>query len=164
MRGPAGARGLGSKSYRVTIYIAMPAGPHLTDDDYARLLGLRTGLRVFLRWSEEEAQRAGLTPAQHQLLLAIRGSQAPPTIGELAGLLVLRQHSTTELVDRAVAAGLVARLSDADDGRVVRVRLTRRGADRLEALSVRHLDELGRLARRIGPLIADLERSGALGA
>jgi DNA-binding MarR family transcriptional regulator len=135
----------------------MSRRPQLTDADYARLLSLRTGLRVFLRWSEEQAEHAGLTPAQHQLLLAIRGSQDPPTIGQLAELLLLRHHSTSELVDRAADAGLVVRLADADDGRVVRVRLTRRGEGQLEALSVRHLDELGRLARRIGPLIAGLE-------
>jgi len=142
----------------------MPRHLHLTDADYARLLSLRTGLRVFLRWSEEEAERAGLTPAQHQLLLAVRGSQDSPTIGQLAELLLLRHHSASELVDRAAAAGLVARLADADDGRVVRVRLTRRGAEQLETLSVRHLDELGRLARRIGPLIAGLDATDAVGA
>ena len=45
----------------------------LTDADYEDLLTLRTGLRRFLRWSEQQAEEAGLTPAQHQLLLAIRG-------------------------------------------------------------------------------------------
>ena len=45
----------------------------LTDADYEDLLTLRTGLRRFLRWSEQQAEEAGLTPAQHQLLLAVRG-------------------------------------------------------------------------------------------
>ncbi|MCH7720116.1 MAG: hypothetical protein IH988_03880 [Planctomycetes bacterium] len=34
-----------------------------------------TGLRRFLRWSEQQAKASGLTPAHHQLLLAIRGHQ-----------------------------------------------------------------------------------------
>jgi hypothetical protein len=48
-------------------------GMALPDDVYSRLLVLRTALRRFERWSAEQAQAAGLTPMQHQLLLAIRG-------------------------------------------------------------------------------------------
>lgn len=39
--------------------------------DYQRLLQLRTGLRRFLRWSAKQAERAGLTPAQHLLMAFI---------------------------------------------------------------------------------------------
>ena len=54
------------------------------------------------------------------------GQRRPPTVGDLAGYLLLRPHSAVELVDRAVAAGLVERTPDQEDGRVVRVRLTSR--------------------------------------
>ena len=37
------------------------------DADYRRLLDLRTGLRQFLHWSEQQAPAVGITPAQHQL-------------------------------------------------------------------------------------------------
>jgi DNA-binding MarR family transcriptional regulator len=132
----------------------------LDDADYVQLLELRSGLRRFLRWSEEEARRAGLSPAQHQLLLAVRGHvPGNPTIGDLADHLLLRRHSATELVDRAAAAGLVSRLPDPDDHRVVHVRLTAAGLDRLERLTVPHLEELRRLAKRIGPIISGLERA-----
>src|ERR687887_1660663 len=111
--------------------------PRPSDDDYRRLLELRTGLRRFLRWSEQQAEAAGVTPAQHQLLLAIRGHRDPrgPTIGDVAGYLLLRHHSAVGLVDRAESAGLVARGQDADNLSVVRLRLTDRGARQLEALS-----------------------------
>ncbi len=119
----------------------------LSDSDYARLLALRTGLRRFQRWSEQQAQATGLTPAQHQLLLAIRGHHDPlgPTIGEVADYLLLRHHSIVGLVDRADAAGLVRRARDTQDHRVVRLQLTDSGAERLEALSTLHLQELERL-------------------
>lgn len=67
----------------------------LPDATYARLLALRTSLRHFERWSERQAQAAGLTAAQHQLLLAIRGHDDPrgPTIGEVADYLLLRHHA-----------------------------------------------------------------------
>ena len=105
-------------------------------------------MRRFERWSEQQAQEAGLTPAQHQLLLAVRGHGDPrgPTIGEVADYLVLRHHSAVELVDRADSAGLVVRVRDSDDHRIVRLALTDDGARRLEALSKLHLEELQRLA------------------
>jgi DNA-binding MarR family transcriptional regulator len=126
----------------------------LTDEDYQKLLELRNGLRRFLRWSEEQAAAAGLTSAQHQLLLAIRGHRNPdgPTIGEIAGYLLLRHHSAVGLIDRAVKAGLVMRHEDANDRRVVRLRLTSLGVDILSLLSSAHLEELERLAPRMREL------------
>src|SRR6185312_1246408 len=123
----------------------------LTDADFEDLLTLRTGLRRFLRWSEQQAEEAGLTPAQHQLLLAVRGRSDPrgPTIGEVADYLLLRHHSTVGLVDRADAAGLVTRTRDDDDHRIVRLHLTECGTDRLEALSALHLEELERLGAEV---------------
>lgn len=119
----------------------------LPDDAYARLLLLRTSLRKFERWSAQQAQAAGLTPAQHQLLLAIRGHgiSSGPTIGEVADHLLLQHHSVVGLVDRAEAAGLVQRSRGDDDRRVVRLQLTPDGAERLETLSALHLEELARL-------------------
>ena len=60
--------------------------PDLTDADYERLLEFRTTLRRFVHWSEEQATALGITPAQHQLLLAVRGhgGTAAPTIGDIA--------------------------------------------------------------------------------
>jgi uncharacterized protein YeaO (DUF488 family)/DNA-binding MarR family transcriptional regulator len=123
----------------------------LSDEVYARLLGLRSGLRHFERWSEQQAQAAGLTPAQHQLLLAIRGHSDPrgPTIGDVADYLLLLHHSVVGLIDRADAAGLVTRTRDDEDHRVVRLHLTTDGAQRLEALSALHLEELKRLAPQL---------------
>ena len=120
----------------------------LDDDAYRRLLALRTGLRRFLNWSESQARRSGLTPAQHQLLLAVRGHPDPdgPTIGELAGYLLLRHHSAVELVQRAEAGGLVRRRPSEIDRRHVHLELTPQGRDALEELTALHLEELERLA------------------
>ena len=119
----------------------------LDDEVYARLLALRVSLRRFEHWSAQQAQAAGLTPAQHQLLLAIRGHGDPrgPTTGELAEYLLLQHHSTVGLIDRAEVAGLVTRTRTDEDHRVVRLNLTKIGARRLGALSAAHLEELTRL-------------------
>jgi DNA-binding MarR family transcriptional regulator len=128
--------------------------PKLTDDDYARLLEFRTGLRRFLHWSEAQAVEVGLTPAQHQLLLAVRGrpGRDGPTIGEVADILLLRHHSAVELINRAEAAGLVRREPDRSDQRVVRLTLTALGGRRLRQLSERHLEELDRLRPQLSAM------------
>lgn len=120
----------------------------LTQEDFEHLLELRTGLRRFLRWSEQQARAAGLTPSKHQLLLAIRGHDNPagPTIGEIANYLVLRHHSAVELVDRAAQDGFVKRNRDASSKSVVRVTLTKRGLQKLDALAETHLQEIAHLA------------------
>ena len=133
--------------------------PTPSDEDYRRLLELRTGLRRFLRWSEQQAEAAGVTPAQHQLLLAIRGhpDERGPTIGEAAGYLLLRHHSVVGLVDRAENAGLIVRMPDPENRSIVRLRLTEQGATQLDALSELHLAELAHLAPTMHALWAALE-------
>lgn len=118
----------------------------VTAGDYKALAAFRRSLRAFLHFSEEAARAAGLTPNQHQLLLAVKGSVSPepPTIGEVADALKLRHHSAVELVDRAVSSGLVARRPDPRDGRYQRVVLTAIGDQKLAALSALHREELRR--------------------
>ena len=136
--------------------------PGLDQHDYERLLAFRTGLRRFLSWSRQQAEAAGITPAQHQLLLAVRGHPDPrgPTVGEIAAYLMVRHHSAVELIDRAVAAGLVARRADSDDGRTVRISLTADGRERLERLAAAHLEELDRMTSQLHTLWAGLEADG----
>jgi len=132
----------------------------LDQADFEHLLELRTGLRRFLRWSEQQARQAGLTPAQHQLLLAIRGHPDPagPTIGELAEYLVLRHHSAVGLVDRAVRDGLVERNPDPSNRTAVRVTLTDKGRAKLEQLAETHIQELAHLAPTMRTLWRELQQ------
>lgn len=97
----------------------------------------------------------GLTHVQHQLLVAIKGhpGDTPPSIAELAGYLLLRHHSTVELVNRAEAAGFVRRSPDANDARVVRVDLTRKGDRLVTELTEAHLAELRKLAAALNDLV-----------
>lgn len=132
----------------------------LQDADFARLLAFRDGLRRFLHWSDAQARAVGLTGSQHQLLLAIRGHGSAPSIGEVAEHLLLRHHSAVELVDRAEAGGLVERFTDPDDHRVVRLRLTAAGAEKVAALAAAHLEELARLRAPFADLWTDLPADG----
>jgi DNA-binding MarR family transcriptional regulator len=138
--------------------------PELSRRDFENLLAFRNGLRRFMHWSETQAREVGLTPAQHQLLVAVKGHAGDeyPTISELAGYLLLRHHSVVELVDRAVTAGIVARQPDARDGRVTRIQLTPDGEARLGRLARAHLDELRNLAPVLDHLVADWAQPAGL--
>jgi DNA-binding MarR family transcriptional regulator len=132
----------------------------LSDAEYRELLAFRTAIRRFLQWSEEQATGLGITPAQHQLLLAIRGHDGRdhhgdlgPTIGDVAESMLLRHHSAVGLVNRAVAADLVERHTDSEDQRIVRLRLTALGSRRLRQLAGLHLAELRRMMPAIGPAL-----------
>ena len=135
----------------------------LTQQDFRKLLEFRVALRRFQRWSEDQAEGAGLTHVQHQLLVAIKGhpGDRPPTVGDLAEYLLLRPHSTVELVDRAEAAGLVERMPDPDDGRVVRVRLTKAGDRIVRQLTRAHLDHLQELAAALDELVTRHDSSAS---
>jgi DNA-binding MarR family transcriptional regulator len=125
-----------------------------TDGQYQQLLAFRTRLRRFDQWSRAAAAEHGLTHAQHQLLLAVRGSgmAGGPTIGAVADALLVKPHTAGELVDRMVARGLVERVPDETDHRKVRLRLSAAGEEVLHELTAVHLEEL----RQLGPLLGDL--------
>lgn len=136
----------------------MAVGRALSDRDYARLLAARSRLRRFEHWSAEQAGGHGLTASQHQLLLAVRGHEGAegPTIGDVADYLMVKHNTAVGLVDRTVEAGLLRRVRDAADHRIVHLRLTRTGGRRLAALSAAHLEELSRLSPLFEGLLSDL--------
>jgi len=125
----------------------------LTDEDYQTLATFRHALRRFYHFSENAAEAKGLTPQQHQALLAIRSAMDEGmTIGRLAEQLMLRPHSATGLVDRLATAGLVERLPNPADKRQVLLRLTPDASAVLEGLSIAHRDEI----RRMRPMLLNL--------
>ncbi len=114
--------------------------------EYRALARFRRALRMFLHFSETAVRSAGMTPAQHQLMLAVKGWEGarPPSIGDLADALLLRHHSTVEVVARAVEAGLLVRQADQHDARRQQVALTPLGEEKLARLSALHREELQR--------------------
>jgi DNA-binding MarR family transcriptional regulator len=129
----------------------------LSDRDYETLAVFRYALRQFGRYSEAAAEKAGLTPRQHQALLAIRaGPGGTLRVGELAERLFLRPHSASELVQRMEEQGLLRREPAQADKRQVRLRLHQRGEDMLEDLSQSHRAELRRLRPMLQELLAGL--------
>ena len=116
--------------------------------DYRALAGWRYVLRQFLHFSEQAAAAEGLSPQQHQALLAIKGfpGREQVSVGELAERLRVRHHSAVGLVNRLGAEKLVRRAASGEDRRKMLVSLTPDGQRVLSKLSSAHRQEL----RRIG--------------
>lgn len=110
-------------------------------------------LRRFMRASEEAAYREGLTPQQHQLLLALKGfpGRDYANVSELADRLQACAHGVVGLVDRLERDGLVTRRRSQEDRRQVYIHLTPIGEQALARLSYEHLREL----TNIRALLAD---------
>ncbi len=111
------------------------------------LARFRYQIRKFLRFSEQAAREAGITPQQHQLLLGVAGftGRGWATVSELAEFLQERHNAVVGLVERARTRGLVLKQSIECDRRVVRVELTAEGRQVLGRLSATHRRELTRL-------------------
>lgn len=125
----------------------------LHDRDYAALADFRAALRGFLAFSEARAGEVGLSPQQHQTLLAIRGApEGQATIGYVAERLILKPHSASELVSRLEALDLIARRPAENDRRRTLLALTERAEVILAKLSATHREEI----RRLKPLLTEL--------
>lgn len=141
-------------SLRNTPPARLPARKPISKSQYENLASFRFALRRFMRFSEDAASAAGLTPQQHQALLAIKGfpGRDHVTVGELAERLQIKHNSTVGLIDRLVLEDWVERDASAADRRQVFIRLTSRGERMLEDLSAMHREQL----RAIGPELSAL--------
>lgn len=130
----------------------------LTDTDYAMLANFRFRLREFLAFSESRAAECGLTPQQHQALLAIRAAEpGTATIGYVAERLIIRPHSASGLVERLEALGMLTRQPAPGDRRQSVLDLTDAARSLLARLSHTHRDEIRRLRPLLGALLAGID-------
>lgn len=118
-----------------------------SDSDYRDQADFRCALRQFLRFTEDQARAAGITPQQYLLLLIVRGHQSYPevSIGDVAESMQIRHHSASLLVDRSVKRGLLRREEDRIDRRRALVSLTHDGQAMLDRVMIAARRELGQL-------------------
>lgn len=111
---------------------------------YEYLAEFRYQLRKFQKFSETAAKQIGITPQQHQLILAIKGfpGREYVTARELAERLQITHHACVGLTDRCEALGLVSRRKNPEDGRSILIEVTPHGSRLLEKLSEIHLEEI----------------------
>jgi DNA-binding MarR family transcriptional regulator len=111
-----------------------------------------------LRVSEDLAHDVGITPQQHQALLAVRGypGETAPTVGDLAARLQLRHNSAVGLVTRLEKQAFVKREVSKRDQRRMHVKITAKGHALLDKLTEAHRSELRHIGPEITRLLAEL--------
>ena len=152
-----GNSGLSIARSIVKRYTAGVRSRDLTIREYRALAELRYQIRRFLAYRDHTAREAGLEPQQYQVLLAIKGPPANTevTVGTLANRLLVRHHTSVEMIDRLAARGLVMRTRHRGDRRKMLVRLTAKGERVLRGLALASRKEL----RESGPaLVAVLQK------
>jgi DNA-binding MarR family transcriptional regulator len=135
----------------------------LNTADYQALAAFRNAVRRYLAFAEGGAKSLGLTPQQHQALLAIKAQTLtrPMSIGDLAGELLLKHHSAAELVGRLEKSGYVLKTVDVEDRRRMLISLTEAAEAVLAALSASNLRELRLIAPAFSGLLSQLDKLNA---
>jgi DNA-binding MarR family transcriptional regulator len=122
----------------------VPAPRRLTLAHCRGLAEFRYQIRKFVSFSENAARHAGLEPAQHQLLLAIKGLPASrrPSLNVLADRMVIEPGACEALASSLVNRGFLRWQRDkrVEDGRLLG--LTRTGQEIIERLTAQHRDQM----------------------
>ncbi|MBJ19386.1 MAG: MarR family transcriptional regulator [bacterium] len=102
------------------------------DRDFSRLRPLVRLSRLSLlmpHFQKSALGRHGITPSDYSILGALRRSGSPKQLmpGDLYNTLGCTPGGLTKMIDRLEKRGLVQRLTDLEDGRRARIRLTAKG-------------------------------------
>jgi DNA-binding MarR family transcriptional regulator len=108
---------------------ALKQSAPLASPELEVLLALRiAAARVVEPWARFLKETSKLTPNQYNVLRILRGSHPSPlTCGDIVERMIDRDPDVTRLVDRLEKQGLVQRLRNARDRRIVEVTISAKG-------------------------------------
>ncbi len=129
--------------------------------DFARvrpLLGLSRLAFQMPAFQKRTLEPFQLSPSDYSILGALRRAGGTRTLkpGDLYSALGCTPGGLTKMIARLERQGLVQRLTDRDDGRRARIRLTAKGAELERKAGTEYSDAAERLLARLSP--DDLER------
>jgi DNA-binding MarR family transcriptional regulator len=110
--------------------------------------------RLLERELREFVGRFGLEPGEFDVLATLRreGAERGMTAGAFLSASLVTAGAITNRIDRMAAKGLVERVPDTTDRRVVRITLTDRGARLVDGMLAEHMRQY---ARVLEPLDGD---------
>ena len=123
------------------------AGGDTASDDVARIVEAVVYLYTESRRVTKDLARAfGLTGPQVTVLKMLEGIGAL-SLSDLSARMSARNSTVTGIADRMERDGLVERKRDADDRRIVRIRLTPKGRDLARQIPVESMEVFGAALR-----------------
>lgn len=107
-------------------------GPENSDDDFLKLgrqlcFPLYAASRLTTRLYQPHLDPLGLTYPQYVVLM-ILWEDAPCSVSHIGGRAMLKSNTLTPLLKKLEKQGFVVRTRNRDDERVVKIRLTEKGA------------------------------------
>jgi DNA-binding MarR family transcriptional regulator len=109
--------------------------PFASREEEVVLALVHTATRIIEPWAAFLKSTAQLTVSQYNVLRILRGAKPTRlTCSEISSRMVTRDPDITRLLDRLAARGLVDRVRDHKDRRVVEVGITKAGLALLEKL------------------------------
>jgi MarR family 2-MHQ and catechol resistance regulon transcriptional repressor len=100
---------------------------------------------TFARHSAKDIERYHLTPPQFSVIETL-GHLGPLTMGELGKKMLVTGGCMTVIVDNLEQSGLVERVRDESDRRIIHVRLTPAGTARFREIFAQHAQRIAELA------------------
>ena len=104
---------------------------------------------------EEAFASVGLSSAKYTVLAKLARAGQPLALSELAAQVCCVRSNMTQLIDRLEAEGLVRRVDDREDRRMVRAALTKLGEEK-EAAGAEQMD---RIQSQVAALLAQGDRA-----
>jgi DNA-binding MarR family transcriptional regulator len=104
---------------------------------------------------EEAFAAVGLSSAKYTVLAKLARAGEPLALSELAAQVCCVRSNMTQLIDRLEAEGLVRRVDDREDRRIVRAALTKLGEEK-EAAGTEQMD---RIQSQVAALLAKGDRT-----
>jgi len=127
----------------------------MPDNDFDAYVGeveylLRKVALIVKKWGRDILTTFDITPPQFNALLVLANNDSL-TMGELCRRLYLASSTVTDLIDRMEKNELVARERDADDRRVIRLKVQEKGHELIEELMARRIGYLKHVLKQVDP-------------
>lgn len=104
------------------------------------------GFKDLRRLLQREAEQLGVSVTEVQILYQV--ADGPKKMGEIADMVGISKSSTTELIDKMEAKGLLER-SRGEDKRIVYVKITEKGSNTLNQTRIRYKYLIERVLKEV---------------
>lgn len=121
------------------------------DPHHETWVSFLTAFRAVSRARYSELYRAGFHKLHAGLLHLLHSNGGSMTVSEIADIMCLADHSVTGLANRAEKLGLVRKIDDTDDRRLVHIAITEEGEQEYQR-SLKHRQTIRRV---MGALTAE---------
>lgn len=119
------------------------------NSDFEQLFSTMMQLGKLMSQQTQETHEERTATMLQLMALQFLKEQPNGTVSELAKLLELSKSSATQLIERLAKAGLVKRINDKEDRRIVRLVITENGEKEFIALKKKLMEKMQKIFSKI---------------